>query len=61
MADDSGYKQDTAEALKRIAAAVEGINNKLERVVQKRHHQGMSGPNADYWVLVVEPHDYTTK
>ena len=61
MADEFGYKRERADALKRIASSLEGINQKLEKVVQKRMHQGVSGPNAEYWVLVTEPYDFTKK
>jgi hypothetical protein len=59
MADEDG--KEKLETLKRIAAALEGINSKLEKVVKQRRHANVSGPNADYWVLVTEPHEYGVK
>jgi hypothetical protein len=60
MADESG---DNArlETLKRIAVALEGINDKLEKVVKQRLHPGVEGANAEYWVVVTEAHDYAVK
>jgi hypothetical protein len=60
MADEYGYEKERTDALKRIALALDGINQKLEKVVQKRVHLGTSG-QKEYWVLVTEPHDVGVK
>jgi hypothetical protein len=57
MANDANYEKERMETLKRIATALEGINANLDKVIRQRRHANVSGPNAEYWVLVTEPHN----
>jgi hypothetical protein len=56
--------REVVDALKRIGDALEGINGKLGKVIQKRVRTDgamIDGKPAEYWVLVTESRDYVIK